>query len=631
MLRICLLAAVLTLSIATQAFAAPITIDLELDATDLPRKLLYAKMTVPAKPGTLSMWYPKWIPGIHAPRGPIQNMAGLRFETPDGVALDWTRDPRETYLFHCEVPKGVKKVIVSLDYICSQPSTNSSGVDSYGNSLAGVISWNTCLLYPDGYTSREVRLNPSLKLPEGWKSASSLITASHSDGVQHFETTTLETLIDSPTIVGENMRSIELDGEGLPPVYLDIVSESASALQIDEEIIESYGNMVTEAGLMFGGGHFDEYHLLLSLSDDLPRTGLEHLRSSLNGLGERALADADDIATWDAYLLPHEFGHSWCGKFRRPAGMDTPDFHAPKNTEGLWVYEGLDQYLGDILSVRAGLVETEDYFEGLTMDIAGLRHQKGRQWRPLRDTAMDSGHLRGGSRSWSRLRRGQDYYVEGLFLWMEVDGILRQETDNKSSIDDFCLAFFGPDHPDVEVHPFELDEIVETLNGIAEYEWETFLTDWVNYPHEDLPLEFVSRVGYRLQYDTEPSDALKDSEKKGNYIHAADSIGMNVSSSGKVSSSVVPGSPADEAGIAPGMEIIGVNDRKFSKNRMKDAINDSVTRGNIELMVAEGEIIRTITIDYDSGTRYYTLVRDESKPDYLSDIFAPRRADASGK
>lgn len=625
MLRVAWSVLVIMVAVVPTLRAAEIAIDINVDATDLPRKLLHTTMTVPVDGDTLSMWYPKWIPGIHAPRGPIENMAGLRFETPKGKVLDWTRDPHETFLFHCEVPKGVKKVIVTLDYICSQPSTNSKGIDSYGNSLAGVISWNTCLLYPDGFTSREITMNPSLTLPDEWKSASSLTTRSQSGSTERFNPTTLETLVDSPTIVGRYLRTIELDGEGLPPVYLDIVSESENALQIDEDIIASYGNMVTEAALLFGGAHFDEYHLLLTLSDDLPRTGLEHLRSSLNGLGERALEDAEDIAPWDAYLLPHEFGHSWCGKYRRPEGMDTPDFHTPKNTEGLWVYEGLDQYLGDVLSVRAGLILPEDYIEGLAADIAGLRHQKGRQWRPLRDTAMDSGHLRGGSRSWSKLRRGQDYYVEGLFLWMEVDAIIRQKTDNKKSIDNFCIAFFGPSHPDTETHPFDLQEIVDTLNGVVKHEWEEFITAWVNEPHADLPLDFVAKVGYRLQYDTEPSGYRKDYESDRGVVYALDSLGMNVSDGGRISGSIVPGSSADLAGVAPGMEIIGVNDRKFSKNRLKDAIKDSVTRGSLDLLVTEGDLIRTVTINYDAGPRYYTLVRDDANEDFLIDILAPRR------
>ena len=349
--------AMIPLLIVASCFSATgeIRMTVEVDATELPRKLLHTRMVIPVTGDTLSLWYPKWIPGIHGPRGPIENLAGLRVETPDGESVSWRRDNAERFLFHIAPPDGGSEVVVRLDYLCSQPSVNSRGIDSYGNSLLGVINWNTCLLYPDGYNTQDIAVDLTLTLPDGWKQASALPEKSTDGATTTFETFSFHDVVDSPLITGPHMRTINISSDNLPPVYWHIASESPGALNIDEELIEKYKNMVAEAGELFGGAHFDEYHLLLFLSDDFPNTGLEHLRSSLNGLGERDLEDQDKVDGWAGYLIPHEFAHSWCGKYRRPAGMATPDFHTDKHTNLLWVYEGLDQYLGEVFCVRAGV------------------------------------------------------------------------------------------------------------------------------------------------------------------------------------------------------------------------------------------------------------------------------------
>ena len=603
--------------------AETISLKVEVDARELPRKLLHTRMEIPVRAGELRLWYPKWIPGIHSPGGPVQNMGGLRIETKDGDTIAWQRDEEEFYQFICTIPPGVDTIVVQMDYICSQPSVNSSGVDSFGNAFIGVINWNTCLLYPDGYSSNDILLDVSLRLPEGWRHASSLKLLREEDGVVTFAPTSLHDLVDSPLIAGEYFRTVQLDTEDTPPIYLDIVSESPAALQLSDELIAHYGRMATEAVALFGGAHFEEYRLLLTCSDDLPYNGLEHLRSSYNGVGERDLLDEDQWGGWVGYLLPHEFAHSWCGKFRRPAGMDTPDFHTPKRTKGLWVYEGLDQYLGEILAVRSGLWDLDHHRELLALKISNLMHQTGREWRPLIDTAVVSGHLRSRSRSWSNLRRSQDYYNEGLLLWLEADAIIRQQSDGTRSLDDFCERFFGPDQPEVDVHPWQREEIVETLNELAEFDWAAFIANWLESPLESLPLDVVSRLGYRLQYGTEPSDYLAFREKDRGYMSAMDSLGISVNDEGVVYGNLVPGMPGEQAGLAPGMEIVGVNGRKFSLDRVRDAIADSVTRGNIAFLILDGDRFDTITVDYDDGPRYLELVRDDSKPDIHTAIFSP--------
>lgn len=617
-----LLSSVLVVLSMALTAGAEIRMAAEVDATDLPRKLLHTRMTVPVTGGKLDLWYPKWIPGIHGPRGPIQNLAGLRIETPAGEPVHWKRDDTERYLFHVTPPAGVDRVVVHLDYVCSQPSVNSRGIDSYGNSQLGVINWNTCLLYPDGYAVQDIAVELSLTLPDGWKHASALPVRAQDGATAQFAPFSFHDVVDSPLIAGPHLRTIDLSSGDLPPVHWHIASESPGALNIDEALVEKYRAMVAEAGALFGGAHFDEYHLLLFLSDGFPNTGLEHLRSSLNGLGERDLEDEKKVDGWAGYLIPHEFAHSWCGKYRRPAGMATPDFHTPKRTNLLWIYEGLDQYLGEILCVRAGIWSLETYKETLALKLSGLMHQRGRNWRPLEDTAVDSYHLRGGSPSWGTRRRGQDYYNEGLLLWLEADAIIRQETDNRRSLDDFCRAFMGPDLPDVAVHPFTLHEVLALLNDVAPYDWEGFIRNWVEWPMEELPLTVVERLGYRIQYSAERPARLKESEGDRKYVSAMDSLGMAVSHSGAVRGSLVPGMAADLAGMAPGHEVVGVNGWKFTPDRFRDAIRDSATRRGIELLVLDGEVFKTVKMDYADGLKYLELVRNGREPDRIEAIVA---------
>ena len=619
------LASLFILLFAGLAVSSPAeTMRVTLDARDLPRKLLHSTIEIPVNPGPFTFWYPEWIPGIHAPDGPVQNMAGLVLKTVEGTIIPWTRDPISRYRFSCIVPDGVKTLRISLDYITNQPSTNSQGVDSYGNSLLGVINWNTVLVYPDGVASSDLIVEASIRPPESWRAVCSVPMETAEFGVYTYTAVSLTRLMDSPVLLGEHLRSIKLDAGDGPPVTLHLGSEAEQALQIGEDLIENYGKMVQEAYLLFGGAHYDEYHFLVACSDNLPYTGLEHLRSSFNGVGERDLLKEDKIQGWIGYLLAHEYVHSWCGKYRRPAGMVRDDFHTAKDTRLLWVYEGLTQYLGHVLTVRSGIWDLEHYREVLAGNLGSCMLQEGRHWRSLEDTASDSFQLRGGSKSWSKLRRGQDYYNEGLLFWLEVDALLRENSDDKKSLDDFAIAFLGKNGENADVLGYEEGEVLATLNKLVVYDWSALVTRWIKDRQTSLPLDVVGHLGYRLEYANEPSDYLADAEKEGKYATAYHSLGMSVNSAGVVHGSVVPGMPADDAGIAPGMKIIGVNGKKFSLDRFRDGVKDSVTRRNVELLLLDGELFKTLSIPYADGARYLRLVRDESKPDRLADILESR-------
>jgi len=603
------------------------TLQIEVDARDLPRRLLHSRIQVPCRPGKLALWFPKWVPGTHGPYGPVQNVGGLRIRTSEGTALKWRRDEAEPYRVECDVPEGTRDITVELDTICNQAAELAAGYLSYGNRLVGIINWSTCLMYPEGPSCDDIQAHLSLRLPEQWKFATALKHEADKQGSSTFQTVSLTDLVDCPLIAGEHVRTIPLNTGADPPAFLDLASESPTALEIGPKVVETYSRVVREAGALFGACHYPEFHFLITCSDDLGYLGLEHLTSSINGVRERDLVGEAWRRGWVANLIPHEYVHSWCGKFRRPAGMCTPNFHTLQKTRLLWVYEGLAEYLGEVLQVRAGLLDPKEYQQGLAATIRSLSHHEGRRWRSLEDTGVVSYMLRAGSPNWNGLRRDQDYYFEGMLLWLEADAIIRDRSKGKKSLDDFCRKFLGAASSTAKVVPYELPEIVKILSELADFDWEPFLEKRVSQPLETLPLDVVGRCGYRIQYSNRPPGEQMGRQSRGGGfagggVAAQDSIGLTFSGDGTIID-LVRGMPGDRAGFGPGMKVIGVNNKTFSRQRMLDALADSVTRHKIEFLLIEGEDFRTLVLDYSGGPRYLELVRDPSKPDILAEILKP--------
>ncbi len=465
----------------------------------------------------------------------------------------------------------------------------------------------------------------SLRLPPHWKFATALRTETAKEGEATFQTVSLTDLVDCPLVAGEHKRTIRLDTGPYPPAFLDLVSESRSAPEIGPRIIDIYSRVVREASALFGTCHYPEYHFLVTCSEELGYLGLEHLASSINGVHTQDLKSSAGPTGWVANLLPHEYVHSWCGKFRRPAGMCTSDFHTPQKTRLLWVYEGLGEYLGEILQVRSGLIDPRQYRASLAATIDSLSHREGRRWRSLEDTAVASQFLRGGSPNWNELRREQDYYFEGMLVWLEADAIIRERSSGKKSLDDFCRKFLGANASTAKVVPYELPEILSILRELADFDWETFLTRRVMQPQDALRLDVVSRCGYRVKYTAAPAGpgpAAGGWQSRGGSFSALDSLGLSFSDDGQVLD-VVPRMVGDQAGLAPGMKVIGINQKTFSRQGLNDALVESVKKQKIELLLTDGDQFRTVVLDYAGGPRYFELVRDGSKPDLLAEILKP--------
>src|SRR5438094_4833760 len=435
-------AVVLAFGLALPVFAAPAPhVTISLDATEAPRKIFHAHLTIPASPGTSTLYYPKSIPGEHGPTGPIQDLAGLKF-TANGQVLKWRRDLLDGWTIHVDVPAGATNVEATLDFISP---AGHEGIYTGGASATDkmtVISWNTVLLYPAGWTSDQLTYDASLRLPRGWTFGTSLQVASKSENEIKFAPVSLTMLVDSPIISGQYLKIVPLNQGENPPVEMDIAADTAAALEAPSEVWEHYKNLVAQAGTLFGARHYRDYHFLFSLSDHVAHFGLEHHESNDSRTEERTLVDPQ-VRIVHASLLPHEYVHSWNGKYRRPADLTTSDYQQTMQDDLLWVYEGLTEYLGKILPARSALWTPEQFRDELARVAAQLDHIPGRSWRNLQDTADAAAQLYFAPHQWNSLRRDTDFYDEDELNWLWVDTIIRQQSNGRKSIDDFCHAFHG--------------------------------------------------------------------------------------------------------------------------------------------------------------------------------------------
>jgi predicted metalloprotease with PDZ domain len=616
-----LLGAALVSSAFAAAGPAP-HIALFVDATEAPRKIFHARMTIPAKPGTLTLYYPKWIPGEHGPTGPIQDLAGLKFSA-RGQTLNWRRDLLDGWTFHVEVPAGASSVEASLDFISP---AGSEGIYTGGASATdrmAVLSWNTVVLYPEGWTSDELTYEPTLKLPSGWKFGTSLSATSQSGSEIKLAPVSLTMLVDGPVITGQFLKVVPLNPGQMPPVEIDIAADSAAALDPPADVWEHFKNLVTQATGLFGAEHYRDYHFLYSLSDHVAHFGLEHHESNDSRSDERALVDPGKRLL-SSGLLSHEYVHSWNGKYRRPADLATPDYEKPMQTDLLWVYEGLTTYLGEILTGRDGERTPEQFRDSLAYTAAVLDHRPGRAWRNLQDTADGVPSMQDAPHQWESWRRPLDYYEEDELNWLWADTIIRQQTHGQKSLDDFCRIFHGAPSGPPQVKTYTFDDIVNTLNQLAPYNWRGFWTERLGNHGPGAPLGGIEGSGWRLVYDDMRSERVRAHETDRGEVNAAYSIGLWLRPEGSVTDTV-EGMLAAQVGIGPGMKVIAVNGRKFSAEVLRNALREGKSSSApLELLVENTEYYKTFKLDYHGGEKYPHLVRDESKADLLSDIIKAR-------
>ena len=592
----------------------PGTLTVEVDATDTERGIFRVKETVPvARAGPLTLLFPKWLPGAHTPRGEIEKLAGLVVRT-NGQVVPWTRDPVDVFAFHVEVPANARRLDLEFQFL-SATKADQGRVTATPTMVS--LQPNSVSLYPAGYYTRRIPVRFSARFPAGWTAASALSAkmTSGADGVTYaYEATNYEVLVDSPILAGRYGRTWALT----PRVSLNVFADKPEDLQATPEQIDAHRRLVDQAAKTFGAQHYDRYVFLLSLTDRLGGIGLEHHRSSENGSKPGYFTDWANTAT-ERDLLPHEFTHSWDGKFRRGADLWTPDYRMPMRDSLLWVYEGQTQFWGYVLQARSGLVSKADTLDALAAIAGALDTAPGRRWRPLLDTTNDPIISSRRPKGWAGWQRSEDYYNEGLLVWMEVDALLRRKSGGAKSIDDLARSFFGVRDGDWGELTYTFEDVAATLNGIVPYDWAGFLRQRLTETGKPAPTEGFAMNGYKLVYSAEATPYFKAAEKaRGTDLSY--SLGLVADKDGTVTASVWD-SPAFKAGIDIGTAIVAINGEGWSRERLLAAV---AARAPVKLLVKSGDRFREATIDYSGGARYPRFEKIGTGDGGLDRLLAPR-------
>ena len=620
---------------AAELFSQSTPIQITADLTEAPRKLYHAEVELPVKAGPLTLITPQWIPGNHRPTGPVADIVGVVF-TANGQKLAWRRDDVNLYEYHLTIPQGVSSLHAHLDCIVTARATTKMAV----------LEWEKLLLYPAGIPVKNIAVQPSVTVLPGWGIGTALtpvgtgLAPAPETGIDEeahlpapgsqttrYAPTTVEQLQDSPVIAGQYFHEFPLAPEITPKHYLDVVSDEPEDSQLRPEFLAEVSNLVRETGAMYASRHYNVYHFLLTLSDVAGGEGLEHGQSSDNGVGEKAYSDAThQLAESD--LLAHEFTHSWNGKYRRPARLYQPDFATPQQGDLLWVYEGMTQYLGNVLAARSGLKSQEQYRDMLAISAANLDAKPGREWRSTEDTAISSSVVRAPGAAWGNWRRAQDYYQEGELLWLDADTLIRKLTNDQKSLNDFEHIFLGKGgNTGPLIVPYELPEIIADLNQVAPYDWAKFIHERVVDINPRADLAGIEQGGYKLVYSDKPSKTestlIAGGGRRAGGIDVWHSIGIRVGADGTVSD-VRWNGPADKAKMVPGQKIFAVNGQVFTGEGLRAAIRQA--KGNTEpihLIMQTDTFVSLVDLDYHDGERFPTLVRVDGTPDYLDEITKP--------
>ncbi len=599
----------------------PGVMTLQVDATDVAHRIFRIRQSIPVRTaGPMTLLYPKWIPGTHAAVGPLYNYAGLTI-TANGQTLPWTRDAVDVYAYHLTVPAGASELQIEATYLTSTENA-SVGIAMSQEILR--LNWYAVALYPAGYFSRRINVDAAIALPAGWKFGTALDVKTTSDNVVAFATVSFETLLDSPLLAGKHFRKIELDPNGRSRVTLNVTADEPDLLEAKPGIVEIHRELVRQADLLFGARHFDHYDFLLTLSDRLAGTGVEHQRSSSNGTSSKYFT-AWQSAFIGRDLLAHEYAHSWNGKYRRPAELWTPNFNVPMRTGLLWVYEGLTQYFGYVLAARAGFLTKEQALDGLANVAALYDSQVGRTWRNLQDTTYDPLIANRRTIPWRAWQRSEDYYSEGQLIWLEVDALIRELSRNKRSLDDFARLFFGTNDGDWGQLTYVFDDVIGALNSIEPYDWAAFFKKRLEENAAGAPLDGLKRAGYRLVYVETQFDYTKALETRRNFFDFTYSLGMSVDVKGNVES-VLWNGPAFKANLISGMTVVAVNGIAFDGERLKAAVRATKDGAPIELLVKQDDVYRTVRIEYRNGLRYPRLERTKDMPALLDAILTKKQA-----
>ncbi|MGA3175711.1 MAG: M61 family peptidase [Candidatus Acidiferrum sp.] len=606
-------------------------VKIAVDLRDVAKHLFHAQLVFPVKPGPLTLVYPKWIQGEHSPTGPIVNLIGPKMRAA-GQQVAWRRDDLDMYAFHLEVPGGASTLEVALDYLSPAEANGSRETPSATVQIA-VLNWYLVTLYPQGAKTDDLTYAASLRLPGGWKYGTALPVAKEAADAVEFAPASLTTLIDSPVLTGAYFRTIDLAPGQKPEHFIHIAADGPAALAASPGEVQQMRQLVAETGALFGARHYRRYDFLLSLSDVMPPEGVEHHESSDDRTPEALFLDPE-VRETQMDLLAHEFTHSWNGKYRRPVGLVASDYQTPLKGDLLWVYEGLTQYLGVMLAARSGSWTPECLREYLAATAAYLNDWPGRAWRDLQDTAISAQILYGAPAGGTSRRRSIDYYDESTFIWLEADTIIRRETRGKKSLDDFCRKFYGGENTGPKVVSYTYEDVLAGMNEVLPYDWRGFFAERLRSHGPGAPLGGLENSGWKVVFTDVPNEHVKAEEIVTQVAAYTFSLGFDVHAPGGDLSDrildVIPGSPADQAGLAPGMHLVAVNGRKWSPEVLHSAIQWAKDHNEpIELLAEGADYYRTYRIEYHGGERNPHLEAINGKSDVLGEIARMKAAPVS--
>lgn len=596
----------------------PGTIVLKVDASNFAQQIFRVRQTIPARPGKLTLLYPQWVVANHGPSGALNQFAGLKASA-NGKPLEWKRDPLNVWAFAIDVPADASAVDVEFQYL--SPIEANQGRTTFTADILGV-QWQSLALYPAGYRSRDITVQPNLTVPPGWQFGSALETAARVGDEIAFKPLDLETLLDSPLFAGRYFRRIDLDPGAKVPVRLNVVADSAEQLAATPEQIAPHRALVQQAYKLFDSKHYRHYDFLFAISDEFGGIGREHHESSENGVKTGYFTE------WAKYearreLLAHEFAHSWNGKFRRPAGQDVPNFNTPLDNSLLWVYEGQTQYWGAVLAARAGLITAEHTRDLLAASAARLDNVKGREWRAVQDTTYDPIVNARRPQVWNNWQRGEDYYQEGQLIWLDADTQIRELSGGKRSLDDFARAFFGVDDGVHVAKHYTFDDVVAALNAVQPYDWAPFLRSRVDGHGPGAPLDGLARSGWKLVYTDQQTPFLKAQEEQSKSANFQYSLGFSVGAEGKLEAFQWEG-VGFKAGMSGGSTLLAVNGRAYKPELLRAAVSAAKEgKEPIQLLVKKGALYQTYALDYHGGLKYPRLERVKGAPDRLEAILRP--------
>lgn len=593
-------------------------IKVDVDATDIGHRIFRVRTTMPAKPGPMTLLYPQWIPGHHSPSGTLEKVAGLTIRSNTGKVIPWTRDQYDVFAFKIDVPEGTREIVAEFQFLSSQGPAQGRVVMT--PEMLN-LQWNSNSLYPAGYYARNIKAQASVKLPAGWSYATALETERRDGDTVVFKPIDYDDLVDSPLFAGKYYKRVEL-ADGKQPVHLNLFADAAKNLEAKPDQLDKHKALVQQMDKLYGARHFDHYDFLLALTDKLGGIGLEHHRSSENSGATGYFTDWDK--TWIGRdLLPHEFNHSWNGKYRRGADLSTPNFNVPMGDSLLWLYEGQTQFYGQVLAARSGLWN-QDQTRAVLASVAATydRGRPGLSWRTVQDTTNDPTIAQRRPLAYRNYQMSEDYYSGGQMVWLEVDGKLRELSGDKRSLDDFAKAFFGMDNGAWDVNPYTFEDIVATLNGIAPFDWSSFLRDRID-GHGPL-IGGLASHGWKLVYNDKPNEAFSASEARSKSVNLTYSIGASLDGKGGVIDVLWDG-PAFKAGLSPGMSVVAVDGREYSADAVKEAVTAAKDgTAPIELLVKNFDRYQTLRVDYHGGLQYPHLERIAGTPDRLAELLKAR-------